>query len=584
MFIPLCVLSILNATPDVQDKPQTPPPFYSKTLDAEATAWVEKTLNDLTVEELVSQLAMDWTSGAYEPIKGDVFQEQIGFAENGMGGLWIMFGHPHSTAVRINELQKHARVPLLVFGLARLGVQSQNGGTDFPSAMAYSAIGDEETIREAAKHLGLESRAMGGHILGDDGNGNLLTDLKNVLGNRTLSDDPQVASILTAACLVGANEGGAIEALGFWPGVGSIASDPHIALPVLHETKEEFETEDYLPFRAAIAAGVDCIMTSHIAAPSLSGSETLPTTLSPKIVNILREDLNYDGVLMTDAMAMGGITNNYDFVEASVMAFQAGHDIILGPNVPGFKKLMLEKIEGGEISMEKVRISVRRILRLKAKLGLHKNRFVDMNEIHSVVGKKEHQDAADSAAERSITLLRDEESLVPLPAGKNVLSITYERVDNKEAGGAFNGTLRGSVASLEPARVSPQSDTAAFDDLFEKAKNVDQVVLSVYIRPQLYAAEFAAVSEELLTFVKQLREADIDVVVISFGKLAILDSLPGTETLLMAWSPQKVMQRAAAKALLGQTAIGGKLPINLKPHHERGEGLTRAALQPIGRT
>ena len=165
---------------------------------------------------------------------------------------------------------------------------------------------------------------------------------------------------------------------------------------------------------------------------------------------------------------------------------------------------------------------------------------------------------------------------MPFSSDLSVLSVTFERLVNMEAGNGLNPQLSEGVAKLDTERVSPLTRSSVFDELLKRAENVDRVVLSVYLRPELGVDQYTEMSDEFLKFVHDLQEAGREVVVISFGKLTLLDDLPKIGTLMMAWSEQNVMQRAAARALLGRTPISGKLPLNLLPFHKRGEGLSRA--------
>ena len=582
MIVSLCLLSLITASP-AQDPPRY---TYSAELDEEQSAWVEKTLASLTVREMAGQLMMDWTGGGYSATDSELYDGSFASVDGGVGGLWVMGGLPHSCAAKMNELQSRAKVPLLVMNPGELGKRqfalplpswAAGGGTDVPSAMAFSAAGDPSLLRDAARIIGLESRAVGSNMINDGGGVNLLKNLANVLGNRTFGDDAQQAARLIEAFIEGAHEAGVISHVGFFPGAGNISADPHVTLPVDLTDRREFETEDFVPFRAAIRAGAQCFMTYHVAVPGLTGSETLPVTLSPEVTRILREELGFEGLLITDAMDMGGITNTYDFIDAAVLAFKAGNDLILGTASNRAADKITELVESGEIPLEQLKTSVRRILTVKAKLGLHKKRLVDLDAINKVVGRKEHQVAMDAVAERSITLLRDEKNLVPFSSDMSVLSVTFERSDNDYAGGDFNSKLRGGVALLESERVFPETESSVYDELLKRAEKVDRVVLSVYIRPQLGVDQYTEMSDDFLKFVHDLREAGRDVVVISFGKLTVLDDLPEIGTFMMAWSEQNVMQRAAARALLGVIPISGKLPLNLLPFHKRGEGLSRAA-------
>ena len=195
MIVSLCLLSLITVSPAVQDRPNTARWTYSAELDEEQSAWVEKTLAGLSVREMAGQLMMDWTPGGYAAIESDQYDRSIRGIEGGVGGLWMMGGVPHTRAAKINELQARAKVPLLVMTSGDLGKRQMalpwdswqlfGGGTDVPSAMAFSAAGDVPSLREAARIIGLEARATGANMISDSGGINLLKDLANVLGNRT---------------------------------------------------------------------------------------------------------------------------------------------------------------------------------------------------------------------------------------------------------------------------------------------------------------------------------------------------------------------------------------------------------------
>lgn len=202
--------------------------------------------------------------------------------------------------------------------------------------------------------------------------------------------------------------------------------------------------------------------------------------------------------------------------------------------------------------------------------------MVDLNDINTVVGNRTHQLKADSAASRSIVLLRDKHTKVPLDniTSNKVLSITYEREDNKSVGDAFNLVLRNHLKSVDAVRISPSSDHSIYQTLTKKSQSVDQVILSIYSRPLI--SIYNDPSKSLIQFVDNLQLKGKEVIIISFGEeLGILNNIPELGTFMMAWSGQDVMQRAAAKALLGITPISGRLPFNLPPFHNRGDGLER---------
>ncbi len=557
-------------------------------LDKNQKAWVEKILSELSIREMTGQVVLEWTAGNYICVESDDFDNEIKVVESGIGGIWLMGGSPFERAARANELQKHAKIPLLVLDSEAFGKKQfanyggrlwlRGGGTDIPPALAYGAIGDTIAAKEAAKIIGLEARATGLHITCDP-DATVLLNLDNVLHNRTLGDDPEQVAQLVSVIIAGAHESGALTISGFFPGAGSLGTDPHNEIAIAQDDKHTFDSIHFVPFRAAIKAGADMIITSHIATPGLTGSETLPATLSPKITRILREELGYDGILITDAMDMGAITKNYDFIEAAILAFKAGNDFILGTSSIKFADALAVLVEKGEIPIERLKASVRKILELKAKIGLHRERLVSLDKINTVVGHRANQLKADSAATRSIVLLRDRNNNVPVndPSNHKALIITYERegVYAQSAGKAFNGFMAKHVKSVDAARLSPSSVPSIYQDLLQRAQNVDQVIFCVYLRPRLGVKAQDKMTDSFIEFVKNVQLEGRKVILVSFGELEVLDNLPDLDTFMMAWSGQDVMQRAAAKALLGMKPISGRLPIGLPPHHKRGAGLKR---------
>ena len=565
---------------------------YSASLDAQQRAWVETTLSELSVREMAAQVIVAWIPGSYISTESDDFDKAMALVERGMGGLWMMGGLPHARTAKLNALQSRAKVPMLVLGSGTLGKQLYahprdrwvlGGGTDIPSPMAYGAIGDPSALREAARIFGMEARATGVSFIDDDGGTNVLTNLANVLHNRTYGDDPDQVGQLAAAFVEGAHDAGLLTCVGYFPGAGDLDADPHIVLPVIQNDRQHFEAVDFVPFHYAVQAGTDIVMTSHIAVPGLTGSDTLPATLSPQVIRILREELGFDGLIITDAFDMGALTNNYEHLDAAIQAFKAGHDLLLGPRTFEVADKLAQLVESGDIPLERLRASARRILEAKARIGLHKNRTVDLEAVNEVVGKRAHQRSAESAADRSIVLLRDRNKLVPLSNHSDirVLSVTFEREDNEEAGREFNKVLRDYVNAVDTARMSPSSDPSLYDKLRRQAQQVDRVILSVYLRPQLGVNYQVELSDDFVKFATQILKEGRDVVLISFGKLTVLDSLPDLGTFMLAWSRQQVMQRAAVRALLGITPISGRLPVSLPPHHKTGDGLRTQATNAV---
>lgn len=567
-------------------------------LNEEGREWVEHTLGELSIREMAAQVIVAWIPGSYVSIDSEEFDRAVERVESGVGGLWMMGGLPHARAAKINALQAHTKVPLLVTADALAPGRDAwllGRGTELPPRLAYGAIGDPGAAREACRILAVENRAAGANFVMDGDPGNVLTNLDNVLIGRLYGGDPVQVARLTVACVQGTHDAGLLSTVGFFPGAGGVDEDPHVRLPVLRSDRNGLDTIRFVPYRQAIPAGADVVMTSHFAVPALTGSDSLPATLSPEVIRVLREELGFNGLVITDAIDMGALTNTYDHLDAAIQAFQAGHDLLLGP--PRFRTAdrIAALVESGEIPRERLEASVRRILEAKARLGLHENRTVPLEAVNQVVGRRAHHQAADSAAARSIVLLRDRERLVPLsnPSETRVLSITLAREDTQLntvqepwMGSVFNATLRDHVASVEAERISPATDPSTYEELHRRARQSDYVLLNIYLEPRLGADPYRVeLPDPAARFVHQLHAEGRRVVVVSFGFLKVLDRVPDLETFVLAWSGQDVMQRAAARALLGLTPISGRLPVALPPHHTIGDGLSRerANTAPNGR-
>jgi beta-glucosidase-like glycosyl hydrolase len=537
---------------------------------------------------MAAQVIVAWIPGSYVSTDSEEFDRAMELVERGVGGLWMMGGLPHARAAKINALQARAKVPLLVTADALAPWRDAwllGRGTELPPRLAYGAIGDPSAAREAC-HIGaVENRAAGANVIMDGDPGNVLTNLDNVLIDRLYGGDAAQVARLTVACIQGAHDAGLLVTAGFFPGAGDLEEDPHVRLPILRSDRNRLDTVEFVPYRQALRAGADFVMTSHFAVSALTGSDSLPATLSPEVIRVLREELGFNGLVVTDAFDMGALTNTYDHLDAAIRAFQAGHDLLLGPSPFRVADTIAALVESGEIPRERLEASVRRMLEAKARLGLHENRTVPLEALNQVVGRRAHQQAAESAAARSIVLLRDRERLIPLsnPSETRVLSITLAQEDTELntvqepwKGSVFNTTLRDHVASIEAERISPATDPSTYEELHRRARQSDYVLLNIYLGPRLGADPYRAeLPDPAARFVRQLQAEGRRVVLASFGLLKVLDLVPDLETFVLAWSGQDVMQRAAARALLGLAPISGRLPVGLPPHHAIGDGLSR---------
>jgi beta-N-acetylhexosaminidase len=569
-----------------------PYPGASVPLTPQDSAWVEATIKTLTPRERIAQLIMPWVPGEYAPVGSPGYEEVRKWVEEDkVGGLVLSIGMPLSYAAKLNHMQRIARVPLLISsdmengsGM-RLGgsyalpsLLPQGGGTVFPPVMAIGATRSEDLAYKLGKVTGSEARAVGVHITFGpvlDVNANPLNPIINV---RSFGEDPQMVSRLGAAYIKGARDAGLMTTAKHFPGHGDTETDSHVGLPLIRATRAHLDSIDLPPFRTAVGNDIDAIMTAHIAVTGILGDSAPPATLSPYFMtDVLRKDMKFNGLLVTDAMTMGGIANRYGATEPLVLALQAGTDILLMPsNVTQAINTVEKAIQDGRLTQSRIDESVRRVLKLKAHAGLRTGRLVDLNAVDTIVNVPARSQVATEVAQKSITLARDTKPLVPLKRDARVLAITYADQSDMLAGRTFNLELRGAGINLTPIFVDSRTTQAELDALKSQAESVDVIIASAYVYPRNGRG---AIGTEggYSAFIEQLAAANKNVIAISFGNPYLVSAYPSVPAYMLAWGSAPVSQRAAAAALLGNAPITGRLPISIPPWFKAGDGVDRAS-------
>jgi beta-N-acetylhexosaminidase len=586
LWVSGCTSSI-DVIREVRGQRTAPPP------NGHEAAWVDATLASLTLRQQVAQLIIQWLPGSYSSTSSPEFLEWANWVrDEGIGGIYLSIGLPHSYAAKINELQMLAHVPLLVasdfenggpgmrinHSYALPSMLPQGGGTSFSPTMAFGAIGEERFVQEYGRITAVEAKAVGVHlnfapVLDVNSNPN-----NPIINTRSFGEDPVAVAKLGSAYIQGIHEGGVLATAKHFPGHGDTHTDSHLDLPVVSADWDRLNSVELVPFRKAVESGVDAVMTAHLVVSGVQGTDGLPATLdSVFMTTLLREEMGFEGLLLTDALNMGALAGRYDTGELAVLALEAGNDVLLMPtDITEAIEAVVTAVEMGRIDPSQIKASVRRILEIKARVGLHRTRIVDLDAVDDVVGNSYHIAFADTVASRSMTLLRDRAGVVPVDAAvtRNVLSVTYARTNNLVAGTAFDQTLAGWVASVSRVRVSPDTPIEIYDSIRSQVPNFDLVMVSAYVPPRAGVGELA-VPEAFADFVRKVGGKH-PLILTSFGNPYLLVTLPETPSYLIAWGDREVSQVAAVRALFGETAIDGRLPISIPPFHAIGDGLTRS--------
>jgi len=547
-----------------------------KTLSPVANAWVETTLRKMSVDEKIGQLLFTTYHGSFTPTDAAAYQQMMHDVNDlHVGGfititqitpLGIVKSQAYPTAVLLNQLQAKSKLPLLIGADFERGAAMRlDEGTSFPTAMALAAAGDPQDAYTMGKITALEARAVGIQwIYAPD------ADVNNNPGNpiintRSFGEDPARVAQFVSAFVKGVQENGGLATAKHFPGHGDTAADSHIDLPVIHADRERLEHLELVPFRAAIAAGAGSVMTAHLSIPALEPDSNTPATLSHNILTgLLRDELGFEGLVVTDAMDMGGITVRFAPGEAAVRAVVAGADALLMPPVPdaAFEALQAA-VKSKRISKERLDASVRRILQAKARLGLNQNRLVDVNAINHKLGSVASQKEAQDISDRGVTLLRDTPRRLPLDGTKpsRALLLAFYADPEPYPGEDLERELRSRFDSVTTLRGDTRFVNASNLKL-PAPESYDVAILALFVRVSDRKGN-VDVPPEQAALAEQLYKTGKPVVTVGFGSPYLIESFPKAETWLAAFGISDVAQISAARALFGQIPVRGHLPVTI---------------------
>ena len=575
-------------------------------LDREAQRWVEATLKKLSVDERVGQLIMPRFAGVYTSSDSAVFDDLSRFIKEAhVGGVIafggeeavpqvllnptygpIVLGQPLAVASMLNRLQALSSVPLLTAADFEWGVGMRlAGATRFPRAMAFGAVGDEQLAFEAGRVTAAEGRALGVHV--DfapvaDVNNNPRNPVINI---RSFGEDPARVGALAAAWTRGLQQGGMLATMKHFPGHGDTAVDSHLGLPVIQHPRERLDAIELVPFKAGLSAGAAGVMVAHIELPALDGAAGPATFSEPVVSGLLRRDLKFDGLIYTDAMNMDAVAKMGTPGENAVKALLAGIDVVLDPPDPmdAFRGLKAA-VESGRIARPRLEASVRRVLEAKARLGLHKSRAVSLDTAPTVVGTRQHAALARQASERAVTLIRDEEGSVPLklPQSSSVLFLSvldYPRGWRIAAPSrAFLPALRERWPDVQAIEVSDQTTPNEIALIRAMAPRFDAIVAAVFVRASSGTGRLdlaAPVTALLQDLGRSSARRSQPLVAAFFGSPYAPMSVPDLPAMLLTYDFSDIAEESAVKAISGEIAIAGRLPIALPGLFPVGHGLTR---------
>jgi beta-N-acetylhexosaminidase len=546
---------------------------------ATAAVNVDELLGSLSLRDKIAQLVVPWIPGAYAAIDEETFLRMQGWVDSlHIGGLIVSVGSPYDLAAKLNRLQERSQLPLLIGSDLEAGTAIRlNGGTPFPPNMGIGATGSDSAAYQLGRITALEGRAVGIHLAFAP-----VADVNNnpanpIINTRSFGEDPMAVGRLVAAQIRGLQEHGMLATAKHFPGHGDTGTDSHLSLPVINATWARLDSVELVPFRSAIQTGVASIMTAHIAMPGIDGGHMRPGTIAPNILTgILRDSLGFKGLVITDALNMGGIANEYG-AEAAVRAFVAGADLLLQPADPKAAiDAMAAAVARRQVTPERLNQSVRRVLELKRRLGLFTRRTVSLDSIPSVVGRAEFQAAARELASRSIVMVKDSTGLVHgLRRTRPLLTlVTYGEEDSRSVGNALALELRTRGFGVTVFKLWPASGPASYDSAAVAIERNPMTLFVTADRPVPWRGTIGQVPEPMKALIASTARTR-PTILVSLGSPYIIEDLPEVGSYLIGWRSNSITEQAVARALAGVTSITGRLPISIPPDYARGWGLQR---------
>jgi beta-N-acetylhexosaminidase len=576
-------------------------------LDRDAERWVTRTLEKMTLDEKIGQMLVPAFESTYLPSDSDKFEEMTKWVREQRVGGFIAFGgsqpvpdvllnpgyasvtlgQPLVAASIFNRLQALSAVPLLNASDFEWGVGMRiAGGTSFPRAMAFGATGDDRLIAEAARITAIEARAIGVHV-----NFAPVADVNNnprnpVINARSFGETPAAVSTMVASYVRALQEHGVVATLKHFPGHGDTDVDSHLGLPLIPHPRVRLDAIELPPFRAGIQAGVGAVMTSHMEVAALEPQPKTPVTWSRNAVTgLLRQEMRFGGLIFTDSMKMDGITKLADASEAAARAAKAGHDMLLDVTDPpaafaGIKAA----VQRGDIDEAQITASASRVLRAKARLGLHKQKLVSLDEVAHKVGGRANRGLAQIVSERGITLLKDDRHVVPLRVPSDA-AMLYLSVLDYPGGWAIAAPsrtmapeLRKRWPSLTAIEVSDETTPAELDLIRATSARYDAVVAAVFVRANSGSGRMdlaPPVVSLLNAIARRTRATNTPFVTVFFGNPYVATFMPELPAMLLTYDFYDLAELSAVRAITGETAIGGRLPVGLPGMFPVGHGLTR---------
>lgn len=578
--IALAVSAAKPAAKSLKAKPGATAPSHEK-------QWVQRSLKPMTLHDLVAQLivitsygeAPSSRSAAYRDFVHQVRDVRVGgiIVVNRVVNGTVRNAEPYAMASFLNRLQRFARVPLIVGADFERGASMRvSGTTKFPHLMAYGAARDLALTRYLGAATAREARALGVQwVFAPDADVNNNPD-NPIINTRSFGENPQDVAAQVKAFIEGAHSDPKDRILvtaKHFPGHGDTNVDSHLGMPSIGADRLRMDALELVPFRAAIDGGVDAVMTAHVSVPALEKLE-IPATISPAILTgLLRKELKFSGLIVTDAMDMQGLTRQFPPGEAAVRALEAGADVLLMPSNPEeVIRAVSNAVREGRLTRKRIEESTAKILAAKARVGLDRNRFVNVEQISDIIESPEATEKAQEAADRAVTLVKNGDSIVPLQNPEQACWFILTESRGSQQGRRLQDELVKRSKDNRYVVLDPIAPAIEVEQAIQKMQNCQTNVVAAFVSSSEYKGKMP-MAGNFPALVTTLLSTKTPLVLVALGSPYLLRSYPSVGAYLATYSAAPLSEVSVVKALYGEIAITGKLPVTIPGLAAYGDGI-----------
>jgi len=537
------------------------------------------TESKLSLREKIAQMIISHSEGFDSSESSqDYLRLKKLITEEKIGGLIFFKGNAMEQAILTNKLQSISEIPLLISADYERGTGMRlSDGSVFPNNMALGATGNPDYAYRMGQIIGEECK-----ILGVQQNYAPVMDVNNnpnnpIINVRSYGDNTDLVSKMGIAFIKGLQDKGIIATAKHFPGHGDTEIDSHNDLPVLPFDMYRMNSLELIPFKNSIQANVKSIMIAHLSFPELEKNPKLPASLSKAIVNnLLIEELGYKGLIVTDALNMSGVTKNFTVEEIAVKCVEAGNDLIL---MPVGEKQAIDAIEkavlNGKIPEERIDISFNKIINVKKESGLFENKLVNTDLISTGINSQKAQTLAQEIADASITLVKNNENVLPLKENKDYIVISFINTTDQNPSEQFLDGLEDRLKKINSGykMFEVTAKNTDLDFLINEASDYDYIIIPVFSRVT-FKSGTVGIPDSQIRIIKQFKSLNKNVIVISFGNPYLLKGFTEIDSYIAAYGDSPASINAGLKSLFGEINITGKLPVTINEVYKTGYGIT----------